>query len=112
MTLLPVGSLVLVPFPFTDCSAQKRRPALVLSQPQFQRSSGHLLVAMVTTTRQSTWLLDWSNQQWQEAGLPRPCLVRFKLFMLDQRLILSSLGALSSSDRDGVIGQLQKLLGT
>ena len=31
-------SLVLVPFPFTDRATQKRRPAVVLSSPDFQRA--------------------------------------------------------------------------
>ncbi|MCP9914759.1 type II toxin-antitoxin system PemK/MazF family toxin [Cyanobium sp. BA20m-14] len=46
-------SLVLVPFPFTDRATQKRRPAVVLSSPDFQRASGHVLLAMVTSAKQS-----------------------------------------------------------
>ena len=36
MTLYPTYGLVRVPFPFTDRQAQKRRPALVLSLPDFR----------------------------------------------------------------------------
>ena len=36
--------------------------------------------------------------------------VRLKLFTLDERLVLSSLGALSEVDRVAVIAQLAKLL--
>ncbi|WP_222934182.1 type II toxin-antitoxin system PrlF family antitoxin [Cyanobium sp. NS01] len=46
---------VRVPFAFADRQAQKRRPALVLSQPGFQQACGHVLLA---------------------AGLPKPCVVR------------------------------------
>ena len=38
-------AVVRVPFPFTDRQAQKRRPALVLSQPGFQQACCHLLAA-------------------------------------------------------------------
>ena len=110
MTPFPTYSLVRVPFPFTDRQAQKRRPALVLSDPSFQRRSGHLVLAMVTSAQQSTWPLDWLIQDRNGTGLSQPCLVRFKLFSLDERLILGGLGELSPVDRQGVAQCLSQLL--
>jgi len=103
-------SLVLVPFPFTDRATQKRRPAVVLSSHDFQCASGHVLLAMVTSAKQSAWPLDWTIQNHQAAGLPQPCLVRFKVFTLDERLILKTLGCLAPPDRDGVAAQLHQLV--
>lgn len=111
MTPLLTHAVVLVPFPFTDRASQKRRPAAVLSEPSFQQSSGHLLLAMVTSARQSQWPLDWPIQNRESAGLPQPCLVRFKLFTLDERLVLNVLGALTSQDREGVMERLRRLVG-
>ncbi|WP_411871046.1 type II toxin-antitoxin system PemK/MazF family toxin [Vulcanococcus limneticus] len=110
MTSLEPYALVRVPFPFSDREAQKRRPAVVLTPPDFQRASGHLLLAMVTSARQSRWPLDWPIQDLAAAGLSEPCLVRLKLFTLDERLILGTLGQLSTPDRDGVRDHLLKLL--
>jgi mRNA interferase MazF len=110
MTPCEVHAVVLVPFPFTDRTTQKRRPAVVLSQPSFQQSSGHVLLAMVTSARQSSWPLDWEIQHWEAAGLPQPCLVRFKLFTLDERLILRTLGTLDAADRRGVMNHLAQLI--
>ena len=110
MTLHPRFLLVRVPFPFTDRAVQKRRPALVLSAPEFQQRSGHLLLAMVTTARYSSWPLDWPIQDLRGTGLPKDCLVRMKLFSLDERLILSRLGELSRVDRAGVADHLRHLL--
>jgi mRNA interferase MazF len=103
-------AVVRVPFPFTDRQAQKRRPALVLSQPGFQQACGHLLLAMITTARQSSWPLDWPIEDRKAAGLPYDCVVRLKLFTLDERLVLGNLGALGVGDRIGVTAQLAKLL--
>ena len=111
MTPFARDALVLVPFPFTDRASHKRRPALVLSSPDFQSASGHVLLAMVTSAKQSAWPLDWPLQNLQAAGLPQPCLVRFKLFTLDERLILKTLGHLAPADRDGVAAHLGQLVG-
>ena len=41
--------VVRVPFPFTDKTASKNRPALVLSSAEaFNTPSGHALMAMIT----------------------------------------------------------------
>ena len=112
MNSLKPFALVRVPFPFSDRNAQKRRPALVLSQPDFQQRSGHVLLAMVTSANQSSWPLDWLVQELEPAGLRQPCLVRMKLFTLDERLLLGQLGALAETDRLGVSQRLMSLLPT
>ena len=48
--------VLVVPFPFTDSAAVKRRPALVLSAEQFQDRSGHLVCAMITSRENRGWL--------------------------------------------------------
>jgi len=47
--------VVVVPFPFTDRNADKRRPALVLSDDrQFNRLSDHAVLAMITSQKNQT----------------------------------------------------------
>jgi len=103
-------AVVRVPFPFTDRAVQRRRPAVVLSDPEFQRGSAHLLLAMITTARRSCWPLDWPIRDVAAAGLNQACCVRFKLFSLDERLVLGQLGGLESVDRMGVRANLQRLI--
>ena len=102
--------LVRVPFPFTDRQTSKRRPALVLSTVGFQNNSEHLHLAMVTSATHSHWSLDWPIEDLKRAGLSIPCVVRFKLFTLDQHLVFGTLGCLSSADRLGVGQQLNNVL--
>ena len=65
---------------------------------------------MITSARQSAWPLDWPIEDLLAAGLPQPCVVRLKLFTLDERVVLGRLGALVAADRTAVAAQLAKLL--
>jgi mRNA interferase MazF len=90
--------VVVVPFPFSDKAAEKRRPALVLSNTAFN-AAGHTVLAMITTRGHHPWPGDCSLEHHDEAGLPLPCLVRLKLFTLDNRVVLRRLGSLGKADR-------------
>jgi mRNA interferase MazF len=103
-------AVVRVPVPFTDRAVHRRRPAVVLSDPAFQRGSAHLLLAMITTARRSCWPLDWPIEDVAAAGLNQACCVRFKLFSLDERLVLGQLGRLAAHDCSGVGANLQRLI--
>lgn len=110
MQPLAAFRVVRVPFPFSERLAVKRRPAVVLSAPSFQVRSGNVLLAMVTTAERSAWPLDWPILDLKEAGLKKPCLIRMKLFTLDERLLLEPLGLLAMTDQEGVAGRLADLL--
>lgn len=101
--------VVVVPFPFSDKAAEKRRPALVLSNKTFN-SAGHSVLAMITTRSHHPWPGDSQLEDHEEVGLPLPCLVRLKLFTLDNRVILRRIGRLSDSDRKRVEASLDKHL--
>lgn len=101
--------VVVVPFPFTDRPASKRRPALTLSQREFN-VHGHSVLAMITTKVDPTWPGDTRLADPAEAGLPVASTVRLKLFTLDNRLITRIAGALSSGDRRRVAAQLDRFM--
>jgi mRNA interferase MazF len=101
--------VVVVPFPFVEGPGGKRRPALALSGPEFNRT-GHTILAMITTQEHHPWPGDTALQQPQAAGLPEPCLVRLKLFTLDNRLILRRAGRLAAVDAEAVRRNLHRHL--
>lgn len=91
-------SVVVVPFPFSDKPGLKRRPALVLSKKQFNQD-GNSILAMITTKAHSPWPGDTEIKDFKRAGLRFPCIVRLKLFTLDNGLILRRIGELDVTDR-------------
>ena len=61
-------------------------------------ASGHAVLAMITTGGRRSWPGDVELVDYRDAGLHRPCILRWKLFTLDRRLILRTLGRLSAGD--------------
>lgn len=105
-------SVVAVPFPFTDRTRSKRRPALVLSSAStFNNVIGHSVMAMITSAKNSSWPLDVEIKDLKSAGLPSPSIVRMKLFTIDHKLIVTRLGTLSERDSVAVKDSIRKLLG-
>lgn len=103
--------VVVVPFPFTDTEAKKRRPGLILSADKtFNSSVGHSVMAMITTASHSTWALDVKITDLAAAGLKAPSIVRMKLFTLDHALVRKQIGRLSTVDEAAVIESLSRLL--
>lgn len=104
--------VVVVPFPFTDKAATKRRPALVLSDSvTFNQRAGHGVMAMITSAVENKWPQDVPLQDIKSAGLSVPCSVRFKLFTLDNRLVLRTAGKLAKIDRDVVDAAMRVVFG-
>ncbi len=95
--------VVRVPFPFTDRTATKNRPALVLSsETVFNTPAGHAVMAMITSESNAPWPLDCQITDLVSAGLPAASNVRFKLFTLDHRLVRGTLGHLSVADQNAI----------
>ena len=103
--------VVVVPFPFTDRSTTKRRPALVLSDAKaFNKRVGQSVLAMITSARNSDWPLDVAIEDLDLAGLPAASVVRMKLFTLDDQLVIRRAGALAKRDQENVVATLCQLL--
>jgi mRNA interferase MazF len=96
------GDVVIVPFPFVDVAAEKRRPAAVISHAIFNGSHGHSILAMITTAAGTKWPSDIVIEDYEDAGLNRPCFIRWKLFALPNEFIIRRAGSLTSSDRKNV----------
>jgi mRNA interferase MazF len=104
-------AVVVVPFPFTDRSDTRKRPALVVSRPEaLGNRVGQSVLAMITSAVHRAWPLDTPVTDLAAAGLPAPSVVRMKLFTLDDRLVHRQIGALNSDDTSAVAASLDRLI--
>lgn len=92
------NDIIVVPFPFTDKNALKRRPAVILSNKSFIHSTDHVIAAMITSAKNSDWISDVKIGHLKATGLTVPCVIRLKLFTLSKTLIIKKIGKLSSAD--------------
>jgi mRNA interferase MazF len=88
------GEIVLIPFPFTDLSGIKNRPALVLVE-----NEDDITVSFITTQLKWQEELDVKVEPNSENGLKRTSLIRLsKLATIDKELVIGRLGNLSITD--------------
>jgi mRNA interferase MazF len=86
------GEVVLIPFPFTDLSATKRRPVLVLRSPD---ALGDFLAIAVTSRPGHDDAVSLSQPDLQTGMLPKPSFIRTtKLYTLNERCIVRKFGTL------------------
>ena len=102
--------VVVVPFPFTERAATKRRPALVISSGRFNADHDQVVLAMITSAVDTDWPSDTPIRDLKGAGLRAPSIVRPKVFTLDRRLVLRRIGRLGTKDKKAVRGAAETRL--
>jgi mRNA interferase MazF len=89
------GAIVLLPFPFSDQTSSKIRPAVVVS-PHYP--SDDLLVVAVTSVGDALRPGEFAVQFWREAGLIHPSFLKRAVSSVSTNLVRKQLGQLRQSD--------------
>jgi len=105
------GTIILVPFPFTDQSAAKQRPAVVVSSTAYHRARQDLILMPITSQLRVNAFGDLLLQDWQAARLLMPSAVKPVLATLDQSLVIKPLGTLTPRDQAALQALIPQLLG-
>lgn len=95
MTGYERGAVVLLPFPFSDQSATKVRPAVVASPPY---PSDDLLTVAVTSVGDELRPGEFAIQFWREAGLIHPSFAKRAVTSVSAQLVRKKLGCLQPPD--------------
>ena len=88
------GDIVLIPFPFTDLSGSKLRPALVVAE-----TSLDLTLAFITTQLQWQETTDLLIKPNSSNGIKKTSIIRLsKLATIDKALVIGKLGILNAAE--------------
>lgn len=98
--------IVLVPFPFTNLTTNKKRPALIIS-PDKYNVEADVVIAFITSKLDLKYRIgDYKIKEWKKSKLPKPSMIRMKFATLDKTIIIKKLGNLSDNDKTGFTKQL------
>ncbi|MBP6945616.1 type II toxin-antitoxin system PemK/MazF family toxin [Patescibacteria group bacterium] len=102
------GTIILVPFPFTDLSGHKVRPCLVLSS---QKRGDDCIVAFLSSVEQKRPKpFDLKVRMTSQNGLKKDSLLKLdKLATLQRTIIIGELGVLEASVMKMVDAKLRQL---
>lgn len=107
MTTFEPGHVVLIPFPFTDLTTVKQRPALVISSTSFNQRHQDIIVLAITSQNPFDLKADeiaLTESDQKSAFLPKPSKVKTsKIVSVDQRLVRKILGLISRDSLDIVV---------
>ena len=112
MTNYKFGNIVLVPFPFTDQSTTKRRPAVIVSSNAYNQNRPDIVIMAVTSQiHGSGYFGDVRIQKWQQAGLLKPSVIKPILTTVEKSLVIKKLGTIADNDIAALSEGLQSILG-
>lgn len=108
---LEAGDLVLVPFPFSDLSAAKSRPALVMSLGAHNHSSPDVMLCGVTSNlNNSARSVLVSDDDLESGRLPKPSRIKVdKIVTLQQSLVRKRVARVNAATMSRVMKEFETL---
>lgn len=93
------GDVVLVPFPFTDQSGTKKRPAVIVSSARYSASRRDIVIMAVTGQGRTPLAFGEALvADWQAAGLVKPSVLKPVFTTIEQGLVVRAMGRLAAAD--------------
>lgn len=112
MTSYKFGDVILIPFPFTDQTATKKRPAIVVSSADYNRQRPDLIIMAITSQMKPTASFgEVPITQWKQAGLIKPSVIKPICTTVEKALVLKKLGHLKEQDQQSLRSAFQTILG-
>lgn len=107
--------IVLLTYPFTDLTATKVRPAVVVSQTFYNQTSQDAVFILITTNvaRRSAFdvIVSKAHSEFHQTGLRHDSAIRIdKIFTLNKKLAAKTLGRLETQLQKAVEKQLRLFL--
>jgi len=92
--------IILVKFPFTEEDTSKKRPALIISSTDFNQEDRVVILQITSNINENS--SGYLIQDWQEARLLKPALIKMKFATIKKSIIDKKLGKLSDRDKSNI----------
>ncbi len=104
--------IILIPFPYFDLSGNKKRPALILSNKEYNIKNNNLICCMMSSsTNNLNRGIVLENNNLEFGKLPKKTAVMpSKLFTPDKKIIIKSFGKIEKTKSEEIWKYLTKSL--
>ena len=101
------GDVIVIPFPFSDLSSAKKRPALIISVLE----GDDVILCLITSSRSDIYSIKLQNSDFKQGKLDINSHIRpNRLFTADKSLILYKAGNLNKNKMQEVIDKIILIL--
>ncbi len=103
------GDIILIPFPYSDLTGSKQRPALIISNDKINVGVDKICCLITTKPNENDILI--SKKDFQIGGLPFQSFIRaHRIFTIYEGIIKRRLGRITSRLHSKVIGKIIEYL--
>jgi mRNA interferase MazF len=102
------GDVVVIPFPFSDLSGSKRRPAFVLAD----LPGDDIILCQITSQHtKDSFAVTLTGADFQNGSLPADSYIRpSRIFTADKSIIIKKAGTVSRYKQDEVVEAVLKII--
>jgi len=102
------GDIVVIPFPFSDLSQSKRRPALIIATLE---GDDAILCQITSKTIKDIYAISIDDSDFDAGNLKQPGNIRpNRLFTADSQIILYRAGHIRNDKMNQVVGELIEIM--
>ncbi len=106
------GDVVLVPFPFTDQSGVKKRPAVIVSNSRYNaRRRDVIIMAITSQVRAPLGFGESLVCDWRAAGLIKASVLKPVFTTIEQGLVSRTMGKLTAADLQTLLALIAQVIG-
>ncbi len=99
MTPFEFAEVILVPFPFTDQTTNKKRPAIIISSNKYNTDRPDTIIMAITSQLKSKNIIgEVIIQEWEKAGLLKASAIKPVITTIEKKLIIRKMGKLENKD--------------
>lgn len=111
-TSIEQRSIILIPFPYTDLSGAKKRPALVISALDFNMKSEDVICCLITSNLEDRHhAIKITNENMESGFLEFESKIKpYRIFTVNKKLIYKTLGKLDLSKSKLVVEDINKII--
>ncbi len=102
------GEIIVIPFPFSNLTSSKRRPALVLADLQ----GDDIILCQITSQNiKDNYAIDLDSSNFVKGSLNKPSNIRpNRLFTADKNIIIKRIGIINKETFKKVVNRLFEII--